>query len=145
MVTKTLDERVADLEAIYVDLPEIMSLRFGSVRSQIEELSSRVGLLEKGLSILMRDVRDLRGGVTRQLMAQDQRLAALEQRLDRTIEGFERLTTIVTGLAEGVAQRFSALESKVDANHADVLTRLAAVHAKIDANQAELLARLPRA
>lgn len=127
MVTKTLDERVADLEAIYVDLPEIMSLRFGSVRSQIEELSSRVGLLEKGLSILMRDVRDLRGGVTRQLMAQDQRFERLEHVVDR-------LTTVVGELAEGTAHRLGSLDQ-----------HLTALESKINANHAELLARLPRA
>jgi archaellum component FlaC len=89
---RTLEARVSDLENIYTDIPEIMSLRFGRTNSQLDEVNGRLGLLDKQMAMLIRDVRDRRGGVTRQLMEQDKRLDAVEQRLgglDQRLGGIE--------------------------------------------------------
>ena len=66
-LTKTLDERVSDLETIYTDLPEILNLRFDALRAQASETTSRLGLMDNLISTLTRDLRDMRSGMTGQL------------------------------------------------------------------------------
>lgn len=80
---KTLDERVTELESFYTDLPEILNLRFERMDAQLSELSGRFNLMDRQIAALTRDVRDLRGGVTRHLVDQGKRLTAMEARLDR--------------------------------------------------------------
>jgi len=80
-----LDRRLGDLEAVVADLPEMLNLRFGSVTARQDEMAARLGLLDKQISILVRDVRDMRGAVTRQLLAQDQRLSAIEASLQQIL------------------------------------------------------------
>ena len=66
-LTKTLDERVTDLETIYTDLPEILNLRLDRFHAQASEINSRLGLMDKQFAALTRDLRDLRSGMTAQL------------------------------------------------------------------------------
>jgi hypothetical protein len=40
--TKSREERVADLETIYAELPEILNLRFDGLRAQASETISRL-------------------------------------------------------------------------------------------------------
>ena len=74
----TLEERVTDLEKLYTDLPEIMNLRFSRVETALrenatrfDEIAGRLNLLDTQMGMMIRDMRDLRGGVTRQLVGQD--------------------------------------------------------------------------
>jgi hypothetical protein len=72
---KTIEERVDDLENIYTDVPQLMNVRF-------DEVNGRLNLLDRQMAVLIRDLRDVRGGVTRQLIAQDAEIAALKEKLD---------------------------------------------------------------
>lgn len=66
-MTKTLEERVSDMEAIYTDMPEILNLRFDSLKGQASEIAGRLGLMDTLIATLTRDIRDLRSGMTAQL------------------------------------------------------------------------------
>jgi len=68
---KTIEERVDDLEGIYTDLPQLLNARF-------DEVNSRLNLLDRQTAVLLRDLRDTRGGVTRQLIAQDGEIATIK-------------------------------------------------------------------
>ena len=101
-MTENLDKRVADLEALIADLPELLNVRFQRVDATLSEFTARFNLLDKQMAMLVRDMRDLRGGVTSQLVEQDKRLTAIEQKLD------------------GHDRRLAAMESDVAAIRADV-------------------------
>ena len=57
---------------------EAVELRFEAILAAQQDMAVRIGLLDRRMSTLVRDVRDLRGGVTRQLTAQDAELAAMK-------------------------------------------------------------------
>lgn len=83
-----LEKRVAEVETLVWEIPNLMNLRFGryetelsSMRTAIVDNTGRLVAVERAMIMIQTDMRDLRGGVTRQLIAQDQRLADLEQGL----------------------------------------------------------------
>jgi hypothetical protein len=78
-MSKTIDERVEDLESIYGDLPSLLNLR-------LDEVNGRLNLVDRQMAAMLRDMRDLRGGVTRQLIEQDKQIAALHQKIDKVGE-----------------------------------------------------------
>jgi hypothetical protein len=81
---KTIEERVDDLESIYTDLPQLMNARF-------DEVNSRLNLLDRQSATLIRDLRDVRGGVTRQLIAQDVEIANLKRLLEAETATLKRM------------------------------------------------------
>ena len=87
---KTLEERVIDLVSLFMDFPEIMNLRFERMDSQYREVSGRLGMIDKQMAQLSRDMRDTRAGVTLQLREQDKRLERMEQRLGAMEQRQER-------------------------------------------------------
>ncbi len=116
----TLEERVTDLEKLHTDLPEIMNLRFSRVETALrenatrfDEIAGRLNLLDTQMGMMIRDMRDLRGGVTRQLVGQDGRLATMETRLTA-------VETQVAALATLMETRLTPIEEKLDA----ILARL---------------------
>ncbi len=93
----TIEKRVADMELIIGDIPQIMNYRFERFdtafrdhTARFDEISGRLNLLDKQMGMLLRDMRDLRGGVTRLLVAQDEEIASVK--------------TSVTGLTTDVAE-----------------------------------------
>jgi len=77
----TFEQRIKDLEDLMFDLPNILNLRLESLGASHSEITARLGLIDKQGGMIQRDMRDLRGGVTRQLVEQDKRLSAIETRL----------------------------------------------------------------
>ncbi|KUO60357.1 MAG: hypothetical protein APF80_07340 [Alphaproteobacteria bacterium BRH_c36] len=73
---------MTNAEDLIADLPHTMNLRLETIVGAQQEVAARLGLMDKQLSILVRDVRDMRGGVTRQFAEQDRRLNQLEHRLN---------------------------------------------------------------
>jgi len=71
---KTIEDRVDDLESIYGDMPSLLNLRF-------DEVNGRLNLLDRQMAALIRDVRDMRGGVTRQLIEQDKEIVLLKEQI----------------------------------------------------------------
>ena len=127
-LTKTLDERVADLETIYTDLPEILNLRFDRLNAQASETTARLGLMDRQFATLTRDVRDLRSGMTAQM-----RLLIDEQR--KQGEKLDRLEGDVSTLKADV----STLKADVSTLKADVSTLKADV-GSIKTTLSEILA-----
>lgn len=135
----TIDKRLGDLEAIVTDLPELLNLRLERIdvalrdnAARFDEMSGRMNLLDKQMGMLIRDLRDMRGGVTRQLVEQDKRLATMEQRLDALEQRFG-----------AIEQRFSALEQRFGAMETDVST-LKADSTEIKSDVKAILAHLSR-
>ena len=102
-IEKSMEQRIADMESLVFDLPHLLNLRVGKFDAQFAELGGRMTALENMLTMLGRDVRDMRGGVTAQLRGQDERLRGQDGRLSQ-IES--RLSGVVTQL--------TAIDSKLD-------------------------------
>jgi chromosome segregation ATPase len=135
---KTIDERVQSLETIYTDIPYIMNLRFERINAQWDEVSGRLGLLDKQVGMLMRDMRDIRGGVTRILVEQEKRLNGIDARLDgieRRLDGLERRLGEVETRQGSLEQRMGTLEQKLGA--------LEVLHTATNTKLDLILARLP--
>lgn len=91
-MTDTLEKRVGDLEALVGDIPEMINLRLERIDSvlqahtaRFDEMAGRLNLLDRQMGMITRDMRDMRGGVTRQLVEQDNRLASIERKLDEIL------------------------------------------------------------
>jgi chromosome segregation ATPase len=142
-MTDTIDKRVADLEAIVTDLPEVLNLRFERVDATLSEHSARFNLLDKQMAkqmaMLARDMRDLRGGVRRQLVEQDRRLGGIQQKLG---EHDRRLGAIEERL-EGQDRRLGGMEQQLAVQDRRLATMESDV-AAIKADVAEVLRRLPK-
>lgn len=76
-----LGKRVADIETLVWEIPNLLNLRFARFETAIADNASRTAALERVMVGLQSDVRDLRGAVTRQLVEHDRRLNAIEQKL----------------------------------------------------------------
>ena len=78
---KPLEQRVSDMEDLIADIPHLVNLRLEGVMSSLHETNSRIALIDRQFSGFVRDLRDLRGGVTRQLMAQDEQIAEIKAKV----------------------------------------------------------------
>ena len=106
----TIEKRVTDLEALIIDLPEIMNFLFERVETALrdhaarfDEMGGRLNLLDKQMGMVLRDVRDMRGGVTRQLMAQDGEIAAIKDDVSVLKADVAELKADVLGLKTDVS------------------------------------------
>ena len=87
-MTDVLEKRLTDLETLVWELPDLLNTRMTrfeaelvALRAGITDNSSCVAALEKTMVGLQTNIRDMRGGVTHQLSAQDKRLSDMDQRL----------------------------------------------------------------
>lgn len=129
----TIEKRVTDMEHIISDIPVIMNYRFERFdtalrdhNARFDEINGRLNLLDQQMSMMLRDMRDLRGGVTRMLIAQDAEIASLKA----DVAG---LKTDVAGLRSDV----TGLKTDVSGLKADVAEIKSAIHL--------ILTRLPQA
>jgi chromosome segregation ATPase len=129
---KPLEQRVEDLEDIVADIPALVNLRLENMISNQQEANDRIALLDRQIATLTRDVRDLRGGVTRQLKAQDVEIAEVKATVMDVNTRLTRVEADVAVLKTDVA----ALKTDV----ASLSTGIATVQVGID----EILARLPK-
>ena len=120
----SLEQRVKDVEDLIADIPHLVGLRLESVTASQQETSARLGLIDKQMSMMLRDLRDMRGGVTRQLIEQDKRLAAIEGRL-------EALDTRQAVYEKKNDKRFDTLEAKIGERLGTIETKIDAVLAKL--------------
>lgn len=112
-----LDKRLTDLEALITDFPGMINLRFESLTAAQSEMTARMNLLDRQLATLTRDVRDMRAAITRQLLGQDERFAAIERRLDgleRRLDGLEQRMEKLEQRLDGHDRRFASVEAKLD-------------------------------
>jgi uncharacterized coiled-coil protein SlyX len=83
-LSDVIEKRVTDIETLVWDIPNLLNLRFtrfetevASLRGAIADNTSRVASVERAMAAMQIDMRDLRGGVTRQLVEQDRVLNAM--------------------------------------------------------------------
>ena len=95
-----IEKRLTDLETLVWDIPNLLNARFTrfdtefvSLRGALTDMTTRVAALERTMTGLQTDMRDLRGGVTRQLIEQDKqlkdqnmRLGTIEQKIDEVLK-----------------------------------------------------------
>jgi hypothetical protein len=85
-MSDTLEKRVTDVENLVWEIPNLLNTRFARFEAALADNTARLASLERTISAALIDVRDLRGGVTRQLVAQDERLASVETKLDEILK-----------------------------------------------------------
>ena len=107
----TIEKRVTDMEHIISDIPVIMNYRFERFdtalrdhNARFDEINGRLNLLDQQMSMMLRDMRDLRGGVTRMLVAQDQEIATIKTDVAGLKTDVAGLKTDVAGLKVDVAE-----------------------------------------
>lgn len=120
---KTLDERVSDLEEIVGDIPHLLNTRLELIQSNQQEANARLNFLDRQMGMILREIRDMRGGVTRQLMEQDKRIASMAQDISGLKSDVGDLKSDVSGLKSdvsglksdvtGLKSEFSGLKSNV--------------------------------
>ena len=148
-----LDKRMDQLENMVWEFPTMINTRFArfdteftSIRNALVDNTTRIVGLERAVGMLQVDVRDMRSGVTRQLMEQDKRLAAMEDRLsgvEGQLSGVEGQLSGVEGRLSGVEGRLSGVEGRLSG----VEGRLSGVESEmkgLSAGVAEILRRLPK-
>lgn len=89
-MTDTLERRVNDIEDLISDIPQMVSLRLESLTATQQEASARIGILDKQMAMVLREMRDLRGGVTRMLVAQDAEIAEIKADVKAILERLPR-------------------------------------------------------
>ena len=100
-MTDLLDKRLTERETLVWETPQLINIRFerfdsefASMRNAIVDNTLRLKALERAMVLIQADMRDLRSGVTRQLVEQDKRLAGIEQQLggqDKQLAGIEQM------------------------------------------------------
>ena len=103
---KPLEQRVDELEDFITEIPHLFNLRMESTVSALHDTGQRISLLDRQVAGLVRDVRDLRGGVTRQLSAQDKEIAEIK------------------AAVVGIETKVGGIEAKVETGFAEILARL---------------------
>ena len=81
---------------------------FASLRNAIVDNTLRLKALERALILMQADMRDLRSGVTRQLVEQDKRLAGIEQQLsgqDKRLGAMDGKLAHIDGKLDEILQR----------------------------------------
>lgn len=81
-----IEKRVTDVENLVWEIPSLLNTRFARFETALADNTARLASLERTIASMLTDVRDLRGGVTRQLVAQDQRLASIEAQLGEILK-----------------------------------------------------------
>lgn len=132
------EHRIKGFEELAFSFGDILNTRTERYEVNFDEIKKRLDHLDRMVAMLQTDVRDLRSGVTAQLIAQDQRIADVVLRLTRLEDKVASLDArvasieaILTSMEAGLA----SLDTKVD-------TGLASLHTKVDAAHAALSAKL---
>jgi hypothetical protein len=112
----TVDKRVTELDTLVWEIPNLLNARFArfetefiSVRGAIADNTTRLASLERTMTALQTDMRDLRAGVTRQLVEQDRRLGAIEQQLAVQDRRLATMKSDVAAIKADVAEVLSRL------------------------------------
>ena len=128
---KPLEQRVSDMEDLIADIPHLVNIRLEGVMSSLHETNSRIALIDRQFSGFVRDLRDLRGGVTRQLMAQDTEIAEIKAKVIRLETDMAIVKTDMAIVKTDVAALKTDVASlraemgKVQHGIAEILMRLA--------------------
>jgi chromosome segregation ATPase len=116
-------DRILQLENLVFELPGLMNSRLDGLEGHIrafrmsfEDTGGRLNRIEKIIGLLQADVRDLRGGVTAQLKAQDERLAGVTAQLKAQDERLAGVTAQLKAQDErlaGFEARIAACEQSI--------------------------------
>lgn len=106
-MVKSLEPRVSDLEDIIADIPQLLNLRLETIHGAQQEANGRIGLLDKQMSMVLREIRDLRGGVTHQLVEQDKRMAEIQS----DVKSLQAAITSVQPDIQGMKSDMKGLQS----------------------------------
>lgn len=93
-----------DVETLVWEIPNLLNIRFARIETTLVEFSGRLVAVERAISMLQADMRDLRGGVTRQLVEQDRRLRDIETRLNQLEARFDGMDARFNGMEDMLKQ-----------------------------------------
>ena len=153
-MSDVIEKRVTDIETLVWDIPNLLNLRFtrfetevASLRGAIADNTSRVASVERAMTAMQVDMRDLRGGVTRQLVEQDRVLVAMgvtlkdqDRRLDAMGTSLKEQDRVLDAMGTSLKEQDRVLDAmgtslKVQDRRLDVIVN------KLD----DILQRLPKA
>ena len=127
----TIEKRVSDMEALINDIPHILNLRlerfdtsFYENAKRFDEVNARLNLIDKQFNMLTSDMRDLRSGVTRQLIAQDKAIAELRTEV-------QVFKTMTEGQFTQLQDRMARMEMAQDALRAELKSDIAELKAEM--------------
>lgn len=123
MAGSDLEQRVKDLEDLIADMPHLVTLRMETLVAVQRETSGRLDHLDRQITVLMRDVRDMRGGVTRMLVEQDKRLALQDERLQSHDQRLTSIEQRVSGIEQHV-ERLGSVSQDMNTKLDRILIRL---------------------
>ena len=139
----TFEKRLSDMESIVNDIPGLLNLRlerfnasFFENSKRFDEINGRLNLIDKQMSLMVTDLRDLRSGVTNQLMAQDQVIREIKTEL-------AVLKTMVEGRLSMLDDRMARVEGHV-ASLDDRMARVEGHVASLQGHVASLDDRMAR-
>ena len=140
----TIEKRVSDMEALINDIPHILNLRlerfdtsFYENAKRFDEVNARLNLIDKQFNMLTSDMRDLRSGVTRQLIAQDKAIAELRTEV-------QVFKTMTEGQFTQLQDRMARMEMAQDALRAELKSEMATLKAELKSEMAALKTELKR-
>ena len=117
-MTDLLEKRVSEIETLVWEIPNLLNIRFArfetevaSLRGAIVDNTGRLVSMERAMSMLQIDMRDLRGGVTRQLVAQDERIAELGQQFKELRTEFGGMKSDIGGIKQTLEEIVRRLPS----------------------------------
>ena len=118
MPLEALTKRVEQMEDLIADIPVMLNLRLETIAGGYTETGARLAVIDKELANLTRDVRDMRGAVTRQLIAQDERLRSMEAKLETVsarLDGHDKKLATMSEQLAIINDRLSAQSQKFEA------------------------------
>jgi archaellum component FlaC len=151
-MTEALERRVTEVETLVWEIPNLLNVRFArfeteiaSLRGAIVDNTGRLAAMERAMTMVQTDMRDLRGGVTRQLVAQDARIGEIAQQVADVKTEIGGVRAEIGGMrAEigGMKADIGGMKAEIGGMKAEIggmKAEIGGLQAKID----EVLRRLP--
>ena len=156
----TIEKRVSDMEAVINDIPHILNLRlerfdtsFYENAKRFDEVNARLNLIDKQFNMLTSDMRDLRSGVTRQLIAQDKAIAELrtevqvfktmtEGQLTQLLDRAARIEMAQAELKTGIDKKLDNMSARFEDRIARMEMEQAGFRSSVEARLASLESKL---
>ena len=156
----TIEKRVSDMEALNNDIPHILNLRlerfdtsFYENAKRFDEVNARLNLIDKQFNMLTSDMRDLRSGVTRQLIAQDKAIAELrtevqvfktmtEGQLTQLLDRVARIEMAQAELKTGIDKKLDNISARFEDRIARMEMEQAGFRSSVEARLASLESKL---
>ena len=131
------EERIRGIEELAFAFSDTLNTRTGRYDAEFNEIRSRLGLIDRAITMLQNDVRDLRSGVTSQLKLQDRTIAELVVKIEAQAQQLDAQAQQLDAVAQQLGTQAQQLDAV--AQHLDRQSQqLSKFDSKLDAIIAKL-------